>query len=378
LLLALVAGGCTKHAENGGEAAVRSPDAGGKGGKGAGGRGGRGGGGGGQAQPVEVVALQRRDLVERLNLVGSLTPNESAELRAEIPGQVRRIDFEEGRRVEKGQILLKIDDAELLAQRAQTEARFKLTELNLQRAENLRQSNSTTQADYDRARAEYATAQAELALLRVRLEKTEVKAPFAGAVGGRTISVGDYVNTTTVITVLNDLDRMKIVFQVPERYLAKVHPGTIFKVRSSALGSDAAVQGEVYYVNSVIDRATRSTEVKGFLNNPPPALKAGMFANIELELETRRGALTVPEGAILISQQGPQLIAVKEQKGEKVAEFVPVQLGLRTRGVVEVTPVKGELPENLSIVAAGVGSLAIYPGARLDPRPLRTEFRVGD
>jgi membrane fusion protein (multidrug efflux system) len=138
------------------------------------------------------------------------------------------------------------------------------------------------------------------------------------------------------------------------------------------------VQGEVYFVNSVIDRNTRSTEVKGFLSNPPPALKAGMFANIELVLEVRKGALTVPEGAILAAQEGPQVIAVRERQGEKVAAFVAVTLGLRARGLVEVSPVKDELPENQLVVAAGVGALAIFPGARLEPRPLRAEFRVGN
>lgn len=237
-------------------------------------------------QPVEVVAVQRRDLVETLELVGSLAPNESAQIRAEISGQVRAITFNEGERVEKSQVLLKIDDSELLAQLAQTEARFKLAELNLQRAENLRQTQTNTQADYDRAHSEYATIKAELALLRVRLEKTDVKAPFAGVTGSRLISPGDYVTAISNITTINDLSRLKIDFQVPERYLAKVRPGTVFIVQSKALETTRPVQGEVYFVSAVINRDTRSSEVKGYLSDPPPVLKAGMFANVELVLDT--------------------------------------------------------------------------------------------
>ena len=201
----------------------------------------------------------------------------------------------------------------------------------------------------------------------------EVPAPFRAS---WTLSPGDYVNTQAIITTVNDLSRLKVEFQVPERYLAKVRRGTKFSLQSTTTEVAASVAGEVYFVNSVIERQTRSSEVKGFLSAPNSALKAGMFAVIEIILEVRRGALTVPEGAILIEQRGPQIITVGEKDGEPVAAFVPVVLGLRSRGLVEVKAVKGELSEKQIVVAAGVGALALYPGAKLDPRPLRAEFRV--
>jgi membrane fusion protein (multidrug efflux system) len=103
-----------------------------------------------------------------------------------------------------------------------------------------------------------------------------------------------------------------------------------------------------------------------------------MFAVIEIVLDVRPGALTVPEGAILLEQRGPQVITVVGKPGEEVAAFVPVALGLRSRGLVEVQALKGELTERQIVVAAGVGSLALFPGARLEPRPLRAEFRTED
>jgi membrane fusion protein (multidrug efflux system) len=342
------------------------------------GRGGRGGrpGGGAAKQAVEVVAVARRDLAESLRVVGSLAPNETATIRPEMSGLIRSIHFEEGQRVKKGDLLAKIDDAELQAQVAQTRSRHELARLNLERAENLRQTQSNTQADADRARSEFAATEAELALLRVRLARTEIRAPFEGVVESRTLSPGDYVNTQAAITTINDLSRMKVEFQVPERYLAKVRRGTKFTVRSTSVGAAEVDAGEVYFVNSVIDRQTRSSEVKGFLARTGAHLKAGMFASVEIVLEVRRGALTVPEGAILIGQQGPQIITAVEKGGDTIAAFVPVVLGLRSRGLVEIKPVKGELPEKTIVVAAGVGALALFPGAKLDPRPLRAEFQV--
>lgn len=348
---------------------------------GAEGRGGaaRGGkAGGGAPQAVEVAPVVRRDLAESLRVVGSLAANETASIRPEMAGLIREVHFQEGQRVRKGDLLVKIEDAELRAQLAQSQSRFELARLNLARADSLRETQSNTQADADRARSEHAAAQADLELLKVRLARTEVRAPFDGVVEARTLSPGDYVNTQTVLTTVNDLSRLKVDFQVPERYLAKVRRGTRFTVRSTNVEADTAVAGEVYFVNSVIERKSRSSEVKGLLAEVPATLKAGMFVAIEMVLEVHANALTVPEGAILIDQRGPQVVTVVEQGGENVAAVVPVRLGLRSRGLVEVRPLKGGLDERTQVVAAGVGSLALFPGARLEPRPLRTEFQVGE
>ena len=118
-------------------------------------------------QPVEVVEIARRDLVESLSLVGSLAPNETAQIRAEVSGQVRAVLFDEGEAVPKGKVLVRVDDAELRAQAAQAEARFRLAELNLKRSENLTEAKSMSQAEADRTRSEYASAEAELQLLQI-------------------------------------------------------------------------------------------------------------------------------------------------------------------------------------------------------------------
>lgn len=338
-----------------------------------------GSGGAGQRQPVEVADVTKRDLSETLSLVGSLAPNETAQIRAEISGQVLAVLFDEGQQVKKGQVLLRIDDSELRAQLAQAEARFHLAELNLKRSENLTQAQSMSQAEADRMRSDHASAEAELQLLRVRLAKMEIKAPFDGVVGARTISPGDYVTAATVITTIDDLSRLKIDFQIPERYAGRVGSGSTFTVRAQTPSGESRGTGEVYFISSVIDRGTRSSQVKGYLRGDASGLKPGMFANIDIVLQVRAGVLTVPEGAILTTPAGPQVIAVRENKGDKVAEFVPVQLGLRETGLVEVSPVKaGALVEKSTIVASGVGALVLFPGAKLEPRPLRAEFRIGN
>jgi membrane fusion protein (multidrug efflux system) len=330
-------------------------------------------------QPVEVLAIARRDMVESLSLVGSVAPNESAQMRAEVAGLVRAILFDEGQKVTKGQVLLKIDDTELVAQTTQAEEAFKLAESSLQRSQTLVTEQNTTQAAHDRVISEYNTSKAQFALLRNRLEKTQIKAPFDGIVGARTISPGDYVTNQTSITTIDDLSRLKLDFQVPERFLRRVHNGTSFVVRSRSMDSDKAIVGEVYFVSSVINPETRSSEVKGYLTNPPPDLKPGMFANVEVVLAVRKAVLTVPEGAIFNSVKGPQVLVVRAANNgdDATVDFVPVQLGLRSRGFVEVEAVKKDgLNEKESVVASGVGALILFQGAKVAPRPLRKEFQL--
>ena len=328
------------------------------------------------AQPVEVTAVTRQDLTETLNLVGSVAANESAVIRPETTGLVRSIHFEEGQQVKKGDLLVKLDDAEMRAQLGQTEARFRLAELNLKRAERLGETQSNSVAEVDRSRSEFSSAQSDLDLIRVRLDRTEIRAPFDGVVGGRSISPGDYVNSQSQLTSINDLSRLKIDFQVPERFAAKVRPGTTFKVKSQALSVGAEISGEVYFVASVVDRATRSSEVKGFMSSNAPGLKPGMFANVELVLDVRSGVLTVPEGAILITTRGTQIITTKVDGDKTVAEFILVKTGLRSAGFVEVAPLKGALSEQDQVVASGVGALILFPGARIEPRPFISSFQT--
>jgi membrane fusion protein (multidrug efflux system) len=196
--------------------------------------------------------------------------------------------------------------------------------------------------------------------------------------GARTVSPGDYVTAATSITTIDDLSRLKVEFQVPERFVERVKPGSKFTLRAQTPSGDVRAEGEVYFTSSIIERASRSSQVKGWLAASTPALKPGMFANIDIVLQVRRGTLTVPEGAILAKPGGSFLIAVRERDGANMAEEVAVQLGLRERGLVEVQPLKeGTLAEGHSVVASGVGALILYPGMKLTPRPLREEFRVG-
>lgn len=332
-----------------------------------------------QPQRVEVVSIKTHRLMETLDVTGTLEANESVQIRPELAGVVKQIFFKEGQVVERGEVLLQIDDAELRAQLAQAEARAELARLNLERFDRLVASRSIPASDLDQARAERAASEAEVTLLKVRLERSTLRAPLAGTLGSRTVSPGEYVTPLTVVTTLDDLSRLKLSFFVPERHLAKVRLGTEVVAQIAAGGGRnerIQAEGQVFFVNSSLNPAVRASEVRAVLDSPPAGLKPGMFAAARIILEVKEGVLAVPEAALSAGQRGVQIITVDRSDGAPKAAYVSVETGLRTHGLVEIRPVEGEIREGTEVVASGVGALVLFPGARLDPVPLRAAFDV--
>ncbi len=334
-------------------------------------------------QPVEVTEVERRDMRRTLRLVGSLAPEEEAEIRAEQDGLVRQVLFREGQTVAKGDVLVETDDREFTAQIAEATARLNLARSTLERGVIAVEGGGISRQELDQMRAEVARIEAERDLIRVRLDQTKVRAPFDGVAGARRISPGDYLDRDRVVTTVVDVSRLKIDFQVPERFLPRVAVGTRFRVldmEPGGNGNDPTIlaEGEVYFVAPGVDRDTRSAGAKGYIENPPDRLRPGMFASLDLVLETRDQVLAVPEGAILTSQQGSVVIRLKEAgAGPPVAEFVPVKIGLRERGYVEIEAVAEPIAPGTRIVGSGVGGLILFPGVPLEARPMREEFIVG-
>jgi membrane fusion protein (multidrug efflux system) len=328
---------------------------------------------------VEVAPVSQRDLTETLLVVGSVAANESTEVRAEVSGLVRRIEFDEGSQVEEGQVLVRLDDRELQAQLRESKARLELAQQTFNRNEALVAQRSVSQADLDRARAILDQTQAEIDSLGVRLDRTVIRAPFDGMIGSRTVSPGDLLNPSERIARLEDLSRLKIEFALPERHADRVEPGARIMIASGHGRNRTELSGQVYFVSPIIDRATRSIEVKAMIDQPPAFLRPGMFIQVEVILAERENALTVPETAIL-AREGAYLVVLVDTNddGQSIAAYRPVRLGLRQDGWVEITPLgSADLTSGQLVVAAGVGSLPLFPGARLETRPLRASFTEG-
>jgi membrane fusion protein, multidrug efflux system len=310
------------------------------------GPGGPGGGAGGQAPVVEVLPAKNGVITEVAEAVGTTRAFESIQLNAKLSGIVEAISFNEGATVKAGDELLRIDSAErkadLQAAKAaitQEEAKRNELKTKLDRALQLRRSGAGTEAAVDDLAAQVKTSDSAIqnAIAKerassARLNDAIVRAPFAGRVGIRQVSVGSYLETRTNITTLDDISRIRLDFQVPESLLAKMQNDAVIRASSIAFGA-RRFEGKVAVVDTRIDPVTRSVKLTAIIDNADLTLRPGMFMNVWLDVAKRENALLIPEEAIV--GEGPLQIAfvVKDNKIERRI----VKLGQRENGQVEVT-----------------------------------------
>jgi membrane fusion protein, multidrug efflux system len=295
--------------------------------------GGDGGGAGGAppAMPVEAAVARADTVVDAILATGQIEAIQSIELRPDIEGRIAAIQVREGRPVEQGAALFKVDDAELTAQVARAEADRDLARQSLARTKDLLEKHASSQAELERTEATARSNEAQLALLKVRLDRTTVRAPFTGVAGQRFVSLGDYVTTDTKLLALQTVSPQRASFQVPERYADQLKPGQQVTFRVAALPG-REFTGRVDFVDPVVQLPGRTILVKAVVPNPKRELQSGMFIEARLATAVRPSAVVVPEDAV-IPLQGSNFVWVVA--GGKAARR-QVELGVRTPGFVEI------------------------------------------
>jgi membrane fusion protein (multidrug efflux system) len=307
---------------------------------------------------VVIAEVKQQSVAEKISLVGNLLPNESVEVKSEIEGTVLEINFQEGHPVEKGQLLIRLDERKLTATVSEAEANFKLTETNLERARHLFRDKLISKEEFDRATSTHQAQEAGLELKRQQLRDARITAPFAGIAGARSVSPGQVISLNTVLTWISDLDPIKVEVNVPERFLAQLKTGQKIELTvASRPGKKYA--GEVYFISSQVDTATRTALVKATVPNESGELKSGMFASLDLTLNVRDKAIVIPESALsrVMTQDRAMVFVVDHADA---AQLRPVKLGLRLAGQVEI--VEGLSPGE-RVVVEGVQKLG--PGAKV-------------
>jgi membrane fusion protein (multidrug efflux system) len=293
---------------------------------------------------VEVLPVVQRDISETLSVTGEFRSVESVEVRPEVSGRIMRIDYRDGQMVGAGDLLLALDDRLVRAELAQAQAEADLAASNFRRAQDLygKQFISSRGLDEARANAEIAAARRDLA--KARLARTEMRAPFAGRVGLRQHSVGDYVKEGELLAVLEDSRRMHFDFRVPERFADLVRVGQRLVVQTEQADRSMAVQ--VAAVDVRVDQDGRFLQLRAVIDNPSQQIKTGMFGRARLNLYDRPGALLVSEEALVGDRQGFFVWRVKEGRVEQAR----IETGIRLQREVEV---KKGLAAGDQVVVAG-------------------------
>lgn len=275
-----------------------------------------------------VVTSQLR---ERVLATGELRPNEAVDLSAEVSGKVAAIHFREGQRVGRGDLLVKIDDRDLQARLQRARAERDLARKREQRARVLLEEQTISQELYEEASTGLEVLDSDIDLLEVQILDTEVRAPFAGVVGLRNVSLGSYVTPGSPIARLQSLEPIKLDFAVPEKYSSRVGPG--IDVSFTVEGGGEAVRGEVYAVEPTIDPETRTLTLRARSPNPGQRLLPGAFARVELVLETAEDAVMIPSIALVPAMDSVSVYVVT---AEDRAQPRVVRTGVRTEDRVEI------------------------------------------
>ena len=292
--------------------------------------GGRGRGEGGRALPVSVYIANYSDISDGRTGVGSLLANEVVDLACQTSGKVVMINFEEGQWVEKGTLLVKIDDLDFQAQLTRAEHQFALSSEKLERQRILFEKDAVSRESFDQAQTDYNLIEADIELLKVRIDRTEIRAPFSGIIGFRSISLGAYLQAGAKVATLTDISTLKLSFSVPERNVFQRLEGAtaLFTVA----GSQKEFIAKVYAIDPVLEDKTRTIGLRALYNNKDGVLRPGMSAKVTINPEHSSFSLLVPSESVVSNVEGRTVWLVRNNR----AVQVPVKTGTRTADKVEI------------------------------------------
>lgn len=295
---------------------------------------------------VELATLAEEVLRNVVDIPGQLESELMVQIRPEIEGILETIEFAEGDEVSKGDILFRLRDVQERARLHESEAELALAHATHRRTKTLVGRAVSSAAQLERAGAELRVAEARVESAEVELERTLVRAPFDGVMGALRVAPGHRLRENTTLVRIDAVERLQLLFYLPERAVGVVSPGV--PVRVKVASADRRFDGEVYFVSPTLEAEGRRILIKAWVPNPEGLLRPGMFAEIEAEVSRSDRAILVPEAALVYDLEGTYVWRID---AERRARRAKVELGLRRDGRVEVA---SGLDAGDVIVSAGV------------------------
>lgn len=249
--------------------------------------------------PVPVVLKIVKDTAVNniIDVTGTIDANERVNLISETAGNITGIYFNEGSRVEKGKLLVKVYNQDLMASLKQNQYQVSLAKETEYRTRVLLQKEAVSQEEYDTALSGLNALKAQGDLIKAQIAKTEIRAPFSGVIGLRSISPGGYLSPSTTIASLVNMDPAKITFSVPEKYLPLIKIGS--KVHFTIASSRQLFEAAVYAIEPSIDLNSRTVMVRAKAANAKMLLNAGAFAKISFMLDEIPKTIMIPTECVI-------------------------------------------------------------------------------
>lgn len=306
------------------------------------------------AVPVIVFEARILPFRDRVEALGTLRSNESVALTAVVADKITAIKFEDGDRVDKGQVLVEMATSEETALMEEARSALEEAKAQFERSKSLTERRLTPETVLDQRRRDYLVMSARVMAMEARLSDRILSAPFPGRMGLRTVSVGTLVTPGDVIARLEDDSVMKLDFSVPSTFIATLKPG--LEITAKARGLDEQIfRGKLASIDNRVDDITRTIKVRAILPNADRKLVPGLLMNIDL-FKNPRESVAVKEEALVPIGNDTYVYVVDRDK--MVAERRRIEVGTRRPGVVEVT---AGLKAGETVI--GDGNLKLRPGS---------------
>lgn len=281
---------------------------------------------------VSAEIIRTHVMNDQTVTTGNIIPAEEVDLSFETSGKVVAIYFAEGAKVQKGELLAKINDKPLQAQLKKLETQVPLAKDRVYRQKKLLEKNAVSQEAYESVMTEYDKLMADIELVKSNIAQTELYAPFDGVIGLRQLSEGAYATPSTKVAKLSHVDALKIDFSIPEAYANEVKEGTniVFRL-SDNMGITREYDAQVYAVESTIDTDTRTLSVRALFDNQKQGLIPGRYTSVTIKRREIADAISVPSQAI-VPEMGRNIVYVY-RNGK--AQPVEINTGIRTEARVQ-------------------------------------------
>jgi membrane fusion protein (multidrug efflux system) len=304
---------------------------------------------------VEGLVVKTSSINEVVEASGTILANEATEIRPEISGRITQLNIREGAVVPKGSLLVKIYDADLQAQLNKLLVQLQIAEKTEERQKELLKIGGIAQQDYDLSTLQVSNIKADIELTRVNISKTEIRAPYNGRLGLKSISPGAYISPTTLITTITQMNQMKIEFSVPEKYSAQINNGLTLDFMLD--GSTKSYKANVLAREGSVDQNTRNLRIRAVVQGGADQfLVPGTFAKVRMILGENRNAIMIPSNAVIPQARNKQVALYRGG----MASMIDIDTGIRDSSNVQVL---SGLKAGDTLVTSGL--LFIKPGAKL-------------
>jgi membrane fusion protein (multidrug efflux system) len=309
---------------------------------------------------VDVLVAAPHSLTSQVEANGTVVANEYVELHPEISGRIVYLNVPEGANVTKGTVIARINDADLQATLAKSKAQLDMYEKTAERERKLLEINGINQADYDLAVSNVNTTKADIDYTQAQLDKTVIRAPFDGVVGLRQVSPGAYVTPANIIATVQQMDKIKVDFTVPEQYSAVIRKGSVVDIELDAINNTHR-KGLIIATEPQINLSSRNLKVRALLEEG--AAHPGAFVKVFINSGVDKKVILVPTNCIIPEDRNNQVMLVKNG----LAKLVEVSTGDRQSGNVAI--INGINPGDTVIVT---GVLFARPGTPVTIRSVKT------